>query len=742
MMLLQAVVGSMIIMNKRGTMETIPPNLRKLWKEWELRGMILLSLTTQIVLVILGNRRKYIAGAWIRIIVWTAYLLADAVAIMAAGILSNNLGEVYRKDSFGAEYELLAFWAPMMLLHLGGTDAITAYSLEDNELWKRHSFGLVSQAMTTMYIFVLAWTRSLFSLLFVVMFYVGLVKYGERVWVLYWASDNKFRDSIPDIPSSESKVVEECRLKQLEGYHVTPHQTLEVDVPSHLTNSIPSSLQYPDGNELLAAYEFLEMVKRLFADLVMGFQDGYASRSIFENHAMSASKAFRIIEIELGLIYDLRYTKAKIVYSAWGIAGRFIGIFLTLIVLLMVSLHEIILVTEKHSHHSEIDRNITLVLLAAALLVELWAFLQLILSDQTAYWLVKRKKTTILRVIKCISHSLLTNWAIPKRRWSNSIAQFSLLKFALRENPLPCLSVQKMLGIEEFLDTIQYKSAPISLSKVDLSGRVFKEIHDSVRQWTERYGYDTDLKALYGQRGGRTIESHNDHDLAWSVELEFDQSILTWHLATEIMYYQAGERKEIGNYLSRYMLYLLVEHPYMLPLGMAHNKFRDIYAGLGDFLEKEVDISSDASASASSQQPAAEAGRSGRCWWWLKLPPPAASRSIQKQQKNKDPGRVVDMLLQKYAQKKLERSNSVILHGCKLASQLRNRGNRWEIIGEVWVEMLCHAARQCRGRYHAQQLRRGGELLTHVWLLMAHFGLNDHFQVIPRSRAIADAVLR
>ncbi|XP_028062414.1 uncharacterized protein LOC114265780 [Camellia sinensis] len=291
-------------------MESIPPNLRKLWKEWEFRGMILLSLTTQIVFVILGNRRKYIAGAWIRIIVWTAYLLADAVAIMAAGILSNNLGEIYRKDSFVPEYELLAFWAPMMLLHLGGTDAITAYSLEDNELWKRHSFGLVSQAMTTMYIFVLAWTRSLFSLLFVVMLYVGLVKYGERerVWVLYWASDNKFRDSIPDIPSSESKVVQECRLKQLEGYH----------------------------------HEFLEMVKRLFADLVMGFQDGYASRSIFENHG--ASSAFRIIEIELGLIYDLRYTKAKIVYSSWGIAGRFIGIFLTLIVLLMVSLHERILV--------------------------------------------------------------------------------------------------------------------------------------------------------------------------------------------------------------------------------------------------------------------------------------------------------------------------------------------------------------------------------------------------------------
>ncbi|CAL5387131.1 unnamed protein product [Camellia sinensis] len=48
--------------------------LEEMWKEWELRGMILLSLTTQIVLVLLGNRRKYVSGTWIRIMVWLAYL--------------------------------------------------------------------------------------------------------------------------------------------------------------------------------------------------------------------------------------------------------------------------------------------------------------------------------------------------------------------------------------------------------------------------------------------------------------------------------------------------------------------------------------------------------------------------------------------------------------------------------------------------------------------------------------------
>ena len=46
--------------------------------------------------------------------------------------------------------------------------------------------------------------------------------------------------------------------------------------------------------------------------------------------------------------------------------------------------------------------------------------------------------------------------------------------------------------------------------------------------------------------------------------------------------------------------------------------------------------------------------------------------------------------------------------------------NRWHIISSVWVEMLCYAASNCPMDYHAEQLRRGGGLITHVWLLLAH----------------------
>ncbi|GMY38088.1 hypothetical protein FCV25MIE_33332, partial [Fagus crenata] len=686
---------SVILMKKRRMAEMIPPSWRKVWKEWELRGLILLSLTAQIVLVVLGNRKNHEGGIWRRVTVWSAYLLADSIAMMTAGILSNDLGEVYMDTGFlDANSELTAFWAPIMLLHLGGPDTITAYSLEDNELWRRHLLGIVSQAMTTLYIMFMAWTGSRFSLLFVVMFCVGLVKYCERVWVLYWASDNKFRDSIPDIPTNDSVLMKEYRLKELEGYHLRTHQVLEVP-DDHLGNAPSSADDNDAANELRTAYSLREMVKRLFADMILSFKDRDASTAIFTRHNMTCEKAFRVIEIELGYIYDLLYTKANVIHSSWGIGRRVIGFFLTFFVLVVLSLDKMVRVREKQQY-PKIDFTITLLLLAVSLLLELYSLLELLLSDQTAHWLIKHKKTTILRVINCC--------APKKRRWSNSVAQLSLLSLSLRQNPVPCRAILKMLRIDQMLE-IYWNETSVPLTDI-FKRFIFNEIMD-VRWSSMRTNCsDTDLKALYSLRGGRTLKKYKLDDLDWSVKLDFDQSILVWHLATEIccnlekepeIDVTAKTCKYLSPYLSRYMLYLLVRHPYMLPIGMAHIRFQEIYTEVGRFIEEELDESVEKVCEIASEM--------------LKKAKVVTARE--------------------------NRAYFVIFHACKLVSILethKEKFNMWNVLFAFWIEILAHAAIQCKGRHHAQQLRRGGELITHIWLLMAHLGLTDHFQ-IPVTRA-------
>ncbi|KAG5529198.1 hypothetical protein RHGRI_029777 [Rhododendron griersonianum] len=705
-------------MNRRQSTELSPQKLKNLWNEWQLRALILLSLTSQIILVSLGNRRRYIAKPWIRSIVWFFYLLADSVATMAIGILSDDIGEVYWKGNWKSrslDDELKAFWAPFLLLHLGGMDTITAYSLEDNELWLRHFFNVIAQAGMTTYILLMSWTMSSrLSPLFIVVFFVGLMKYCERVWSLFSASEKRFRDSIPDIPTSESRIREECKLKQLEGYHVSEHQVLEVEVPV-VDESVPES---DDAREILLAYSFFEMVKRLFADLILGFQDRDVSRAFFENKDMDSNtdfgyKALKVIEIELGLMYDVLYTKATIVYSYWGVTIRIFGCFLILIVLVMVSLDEALV--GKNS--SKIDVSITLVLLVVALLLDLCAFGELILSDQTAHWLIKHKKTTILETINRIRTMIPTNWGRNCKRWSKTVQQHSLLSFcfATRKKPLFCLRILKLFGIEEVAEMFWYKSItpPYSLShylNVDQGHDLPKYIFDKVkedRSWAEKNGNGTDdLKFLYGGRGVRALERLNCKGLEWSVKIEFEQSVLVWHLATEICYQLEAEQdpdawlrmwQNRGMCISRYMLYLLVEHPNMLPIGMGQIKFRDLYSDLANFIEMYT----------------------------------------SKPLKDVTERDALVMLMEMVKDENMlvgggDRSNFVIFHGCKLASQLRKYEDleqQWTIIRDVWFEILCHAASQCKGRQHAQQLRRGGEYLTHLWLLMAHFGLTDHFQI-------------
>lgn len=118
----------------------IPDSVRKIWDEWNIRGVILFSLSLQTVLISLAPLRKSTGNKLLVSVIWSAYLLADGVAYFGVGLITQRARDVPdgpdRSSKQPAESnELLAFWAPFLLLHLGGPDTITAFALEDNELW-------------------------------------------------------------------------------------------------------------------------------------------------------------------------------------------------------------------------------------------------------------------------------------------------------------------------------------------------------------------------------------------------------------------------------------------------------------------------------------------------------------------------------------------------------------------------------------------------------------------------------
>ena len=68
--------------------DTIARGPLDLWNEWATQILVLLSLTLQVVLLLLAGIHRREASPMPKFILWLAYQLADSTAIYAVGHLS------------------------------------------------------------------------------------------------------------------------------------------------------------------------------------------------------------------------------------------------------------------------------------------------------------------------------------------------------------------------------------------------------------------------------------------------------------------------------------------------------------------------------------------------------------------------------------------------------------------------------------------------------------------------------
>ncbi|CAL5341873.1 unnamed protein product [Camellia sinensis] len=161
------------------------------------------------MLIFLATSRKRTGRRIVILMIWAAYLLADWIAAFAVGLISNGQGNGC--DVHPLNDDLPAFWAPFLLLHLGGPDTITAFALEDNELWIRHLLGLLIQLTAIAYVFSQSIPNKLW-IPTVLMIFAGLIKYAERTRALYMACLGNFKASMlpkPDPGPNYAQLMEE-----------------------------------------------------------------------------------------------------------------------------------------------------------------------------------------------------------------------------------------------------------------------------------------------------------------------------------------------------------------------------------------------------------------------------------------------------------------------------------------------------------------------------------------------------
>ncbi|KAL5214025.1 hypothetical protein ABZP36_003177 [Zizania latifolia] len=148
--------------------------------EWLVRALVLSSLAAHLVVAVFAAVRRREASGWPRGILWLANQAADLAATQTLGNLF--LGSTSR------EKQLVAFWVPFLLIHMGRPDNISAYSMEDSVLSARSVIEAIFQIAGAIYVLIKhiiigggGGGSGTFVSASIIMFLVGIVKYAERI---------------------------------------------------------------------------------------------------------------------------------------------------------------------------------------------------------------------------------------------------------------------------------------------------------------------------------------------------------------------------------------------------------------------------------------------------------------------------------------------------------------------------------------------------------------------------------
>ncbi|KAK9682873.1 hypothetical protein RND81_10G103000 [Saponaria officinalis] len=724
---------------------------KNLWQTKEIHALMLLSLLIQIILTFFAPRRKTVSKATLSLLMWLLYLSADAVALYAIGLISKNS---FPGDSSSTNLgchvaqnaRLLAFWAPFLLLHLGGPDTITALALQDNELWHRHALQLTTQVVLSVYVFFRAFACKVDVYVLiptVLMFVDGCVKYIERTCALYSASVENIRDAITRKPEEAapnySRLMEEYSSARNAGIPVSlddmsAKAETYLDENNFRANFDRSSevwCEVEETDEMIRdAHNCYVKVQGLLADAYLSLKDREEIRTFFLKK--QASEAIKIVEIELNLIYDILYTKAFLLQRKRAFV-RVLCFFAVVASLVLFSLSY-----KRGNGYEGLDVMVTFALLGGAIALDLCAFIMLVFSD---WWVILMSSDDTPRIMKsmmeCLHYLSKRVKRTSRDRWSQSISKYNLLTRCFRETPL----FLKYVFIERIKDLltglIYVESGPINKSQV------MKFIVEELQTKSELAFDLEEAKEVSSARGNLVYQ--NDYFLAseclrqWTIDLDFDASVLTWHLATDICYWtsdQSDHRPDecsnkldyrfISKELSDYMSYLLLRQQTLTfpVMGMSHFRFKDTCSEAKKYSKHSLDPWC-TYISAKIRKMIYEL--------ILKRKP----KSVDENEVSKDEIVLKDFCENVKKEADFRRSigiakgdiaNSVLFEAYYLAQRLKMFGDKqWEITGKVWVELLSYAATRCSPRSHLAQLSKGGELITIVWLLMSHLGLGDRF---------------
>ncbi|KAF8769074.1 hypothetical protein HU200_006950 [Digitaria exilis] len=441
------------------------------WDKWQLRILVVASLGFQWFLLLAAPLRNYTIPRWFRTCIWLAYIIADALAIYALATLFNR----HAKGScdYGAKASSLeVLWAPLLLIYLGGREEITAYNIEDNELWTRHTVTLVSQVTIALYAFYESWDnnsndrRLLLSA--ILLFVIGIISFCEKPWALRRASINRLV----------------AMSSLMKGERRSPRGWWQWCL-TELDDRYKCWKAMPQGTAPILSQG--DKVQMMLSDLSL-----FAAKVTLETRKKGADQAFGLI-----------YTRANVIFTP-----AYLACHVLLVPSMYIAAIMLFATSHKENYHG-IDVKMTYFLLCFTSVLDVFG----LLISETMYW-VMSSKTKVPALCENLPGYNLIDSVIRTMRPSTG----SLLKLA------------KRLGYKEDYFRQQKGSAWdfIVAELVSISSKIENADFSSYRSFTKEYWAlrpvlrDECYKRPEIQRSLRSSP--------------FDASVLLWHIATDLCF--------------------------------------------------------------------------------------------------------------------------------------------------------------------------------------------------------------
>ncbi|KAM0878929.1 hypothetical protein ACQ4PT_034570 [Festuca glaucescens] len=397
----------------------------------------------------------------------------------------------------------------------------------------------------------------------------------------------------------------------------------------------------------------------------------------------------RVIEVELGFVYDLYYTRYPYLYRK----VRYFALCLpvTMVILCSWLTYELFREHKDPSKGENAPLGTTVALMAVVTFLEVF---QLYLHMASGWFKVALIRSYVtkcnLQQMGCIRRTIVSLLLRLKTLgpWEGKLGQYSLLQnYSATRRISKCIHYLTLCLVDKD------KKGRNRGKLVKLSTQVKKVVIDS----------------LIGSKGRLTNgvkslrNNHVDGKLSWACNLStVAETIVVWHIATTIYKHEfdaalakgdkqmaAPSDQDSGEVftassLSQYCAYLIAFEPDLLP-GHSFDS--------AAILDKSI-----------------EDARS--------FTPLQAAKTMEEKCR---------ILMSNSHTNSSEAP--LIIQGARLARELteaiQDSALRWRVLADFWAEMLLYVAPcdDSQAQAHLEALARGGEFITHLWALLTHAGV-------------------